>query len=142
MAFSGSVHRKVSRRTDRILVMSSVPIPKFGSWCGNLVCELRNRKDTNAHFPKFVLHRCTHSHELRKVVGTRKHIDSSAAFLSEVPGSNSPPVVQELQIGGISLAAWGRRERYAAPAGCGERRSACALRPGRSFQRRSSPVGC
>jgi len=35
-------------------------------------------------------------------VGTSKHIDSSAAFLFEVPGSNSPLVLQELQIGGTS----------------------------------------
>jgi hypothetical protein len=33
-------------------------------------------------------------------MGTRKLIDSSAAFPFEVPGSNSPLVVQELQIGG------------------------------------------
>jgi thymidylate synthase len=35
-------------------------------------------------------------------MGTRKHIDSRAAFLFEVPGSNSPLVVQELQIVGTS----------------------------------------
>jgi hypothetical protein len=35
-------------------------------------------------------------------MGTSKSIDSSAAFLFEVPGSNSPLVVQELQIGGTS----------------------------------------
>jgi hypothetical protein len=33
-------------------------------------------------------------------MGTGKLIDSSAAFLFEVPGSNSRLVVQELQIGG------------------------------------------
>jgi hypothetical protein len=55
-----------------------------------------------AHFPKFVLHCSTHFHELRKVMGTGKPIVSSAAFLFEVPGSNSPLVVQELQIGGTS----------------------------------------
>jgi hypothetical protein len=33
-------------------------------------------------------------------MGTSKLIDSSAAFLFEVPGSNLPLVVQELQIGG------------------------------------------
>jgi hypothetical protein len=55
---------------------------------------------SSAHFPKFVLHRCNHFHELRKVMGARKLVDSSAAFLFEVPGSNSPLVVQELQIGG------------------------------------------
>jgi hypothetical protein len=33
-------------------------------------------------------------------MGTSKIIDSSAAFLFEVPGSNSPLVAQELQIGG------------------------------------------
>src|SRR6516225_7817452 len=60
-------------------------------------------RDTSAHFSKFMLHRGTHSHELRKVVGTSKHIDSSAAFLFEVPGSNSPLVAQELQIGGTRL---------------------------------------
>jgi hypothetical protein len=34
-------------------------------------------------------------------MGTSKHIDSSAALLFEVPESNSPPVLQELQIGGM-----------------------------------------
>jgi hypothetical protein len=38
-------------------------------------------------------------------MGTSKLIDSSAAFLFEVPGSNSPLVVQELQIGGTSAAS-------------------------------------
>jgi hypothetical protein len=33
-------------------------------------------------------------------MGTSKFIDSKAAFLFEIPGSNSPLVVQELQIGG------------------------------------------
>jgi hypothetical protein len=37
-------------------------------------------------------------------MGTSKLIDSSAAFLFEVSGSNSPLVVQELQIGGTSVA--------------------------------------
>jgi hypothetical protein len=36
-------------------------------------------------------------------MGTSKLIESSAAFLFEVPGSNSPLVVQELQIGGSRL---------------------------------------
>jgi hypothetical protein len=36
-------------------------------------------------------------------MGTGKPIDSSAALLFEVPGSNSPLVVQELQIGGTRL---------------------------------------
>ena len=58
----------------------------------------------SAHFPKLVLHRGGHFHELRKVMGTSKHIDSSAAFLFEVPRSNSPHVAQELQIGGTSAA--------------------------------------
>src|SRR3974390_3197194 len=58
---------------------------------------------TSAHFPKFVLHRGAHFHELRKVMGTSKHIDSSAAFLFEVPGSNSPLVLEELQIGGTRV---------------------------------------
>ena len=34
----------------------------------------------SAHFPKFVLYRGTHFHELRKIMGTGKPIDSSAAF--------------------------------------------------------------
>src|SRR5579864_9184175 len=55
---------------------------------------------TSAHFPKFVLHCSTRFHELRKVMSTSKPVDSSAAFLFEVPGSNLPPVAQELQIGG------------------------------------------
>jgi hypothetical protein len=60
--------------------------------------------NSSAHFPKFVFHRSTHFHELRKDMGTYKPIDPSAAFLFEVPGSNSPLVVQELQIGGTSAA--------------------------------------
>src|SRR6516162_4859743 len=56
----------------------------------------------SAHFPKFVIHRSTHLHELRKAKGTSKLTDASAAFLFEVPGSNSPLVMQELQIGGTN----------------------------------------
>jgi hypothetical protein len=37
-------------------------------------------------------------------MGTSKLIDSSAAFLFEVPERNLPLVVQELQIGGTSGA--------------------------------------
>ncbi|MGA7938521.1 MAG: hypothetical protein WCA43_01335, partial [Bradyrhizobium sp.] len=51
----------------------------------------------------FVLHCSTRFHELRKVMGTSKPFDSSAAFLFEVPGSNLPLAVQELQIGGTSV---------------------------------------
>jgi hypothetical protein len=51
-----------------------------------------------------VLHRGAHLHELRKAKGTSKLTGSSAAFLFEVPGSNSPLVVQELQIGGTSAS--------------------------------------
>jgi len=42
--------------------------------------EAASSEDTSAHLPKFVLHRGTHSHELRKVMGTSKYNDSSAAF--------------------------------------------------------------
>jgi hypothetical protein len=35
---------------------------------------------SSAHFPKFVLYRSTHLHELRKVRGTSKLIDSRAAL--------------------------------------------------------------
>src|SRR4029079_9106270 len=63
--------------------------------------------NAGAHFPKFVLDRGNHFHELRKVLGTSKLVDSSAAFLFEVPGLNSPRVVQELQIGGTTY--WYRR---------------------------------
>ncbi len=42
-------------------------------------------------------------HELRKVMGTSKSIDSGAAYLFEVPGSSSPLVLQELQMGGTRL---------------------------------------
>jgi hypothetical protein len=57
-----------------------------------------------ALFPKFVIRRSTLSHELRKAKGTSKPINSSAASLFEVPVSNSPLVVQELQMGGTSAA--------------------------------------
>jgi len=56
----------------------------------------------SAHFPKFVLHRRTPFHELRKVMGYSQTYDSSAAFLFDVPGSNSLLVMQERQIGGTS----------------------------------------
>ena len=52
------------------------PIPKFVFSCGPTFNELRNQRNSS------------------------KHIDSSAAFLFEVPGSDLPLVVQELQIGG------------------------------------------
>jgi hypothetical protein len=39
-------------------------------------------------------------------MGTGKPIDSGAALLFEVPGSNSPLVVQELQIGGTGKSAF------------------------------------
>ena len=39
-------------------------------------------------------------HELRKVMGYSQSYASSAAFLFDVPGGNSPLVVQERQIGG------------------------------------------
>jgi hypothetical protein len=57
---------------------------------------------TSAHFPKFALQLSKHFRELRKVMSTSKFIDSSAAFLFEVPEQNSPLVVRELQIGGTS----------------------------------------
>jgi hypothetical protein len=37
-------------------------------------------------------------------MGISKPFDPGAAFLFEVPGSNSPLVAQELQIGGTSAA--------------------------------------
>ena len=40
-------------------------------------------------------------------MGTSKLIDSSTASLFEVPGSNSPLVVQGLQIGGASASCRG-----------------------------------
>jgi CubicO group peptidase (beta-lactamase class C family) len=58
---------------------------------------------TSAHFPKFVLFLRGRFHELRKVMGTSKFIDSSAALPFEVPEQNSPLVGQELQMGGTSL---------------------------------------
>ena len=74
----------------------------------------------SALFPKFVTPRSTLSNELRKAKGTSKLINSSAAFLFEVPVSNLPLVVQELQIGGTSLAAWNCRQYFQAPAKSGE----------------------
>ena len=56
----------------------------------------------SAHFPKFVIHRGALLYELRKAMGTSKLIDSSAAFLFEVPESDSPLVMQELRTGGTS----------------------------------------
>src|SRR5579859_1343825 len=41
-------------------------------------------------------------HELRKVMGASQTYDSRAAFLFDVPGSNSQLMVQERQIGGTS----------------------------------------
>jgi hypothetical protein len=39
-------------------------------------------------------------------MGTGKLVDSSAAFLFEVPEPNSPLVAQELQIGGTSVKCY------------------------------------
>src|SRR5690242_7355114 len=54
---------------------------------------------------KFVPHRGAHFHELRKVMGTSKHIDSRAAFylkfLDRIPGL----VQQEVQTGGTRSEA-------------------------------------
>jgi len=55
---------------------------------------------TSAHFPKFVLHLRTHLSRTSESYGHWQIYNSSAAFLFEVPESNSPLVVQELQIGG------------------------------------------
>jgi hypothetical protein len=67
--------------------------------------KLRKYCRPGAYFPKFVRHLEPHTvHELRKVMGYSQIYDSSAAFLFEVPGSNSPLAVQELQIGGTSVA--------------------------------------
>jgi hypothetical protein len=38
-AAAGSAVRK-----PRIVISASAPIPKFASFCGTLVCELRNRR--------------------------------------------------------------------------------------------------
>ena len=57
------------------------------------------RQQTGAHFPKFALRLNATFHELRKVMGTGKLNDSSAASLFEIPESSSPRVVRELQIG-------------------------------------------
>jgi hypothetical protein len=77
--------------------------PTFAKKCQQRVMTIEPLSaeiPASAHFPKFVLRRGTHFQELRKVMGTSKPIASSAAFLFEVPGSNAPLVVQELQIGG------------------------------------------
>jgi hypothetical protein len=59
----------------------------------------------SAHFPKSVLHLEPRPFtDFGKLWATHKLIDSSAAFLFEVPEQNSPLVVQELQIGGTSLS--------------------------------------
>jgi hypothetical protein len=42
--------------------------------------ENASKRQTGAHFPNFVLDRGAHFHELRKVMGTRKQIDTGAAF--------------------------------------------------------------
>ena len=48
---------------------------------GDLLAEcLECQPWTSAHFPKFVLHRSTHLHELRKVMGTSKSMIPSSAF--------------------------------------------------------------
>src|SRR6516164_10826775 len=65
---------------------------RFNPMCQHW-CPLSEVRDT----------RSIHLHELRKAMGTSKLIDSIAAFLFEVPGSNSPLVVQELQIGGTRV---------------------------------------
>src|SRR5262249_16865773 len=95
-------NQQTIRRPSKQAKLCSVPVLTFVCYRGGLVYECQNQRDTSAHFPKFVIHRSTHFHELRKAMGTSKLIYPSAAFLFEVPGSNSPLAVQELQIGGTS----------------------------------------
>ena len=78
-------------------------------------------------FPKFVIRRSTLSHELRKVMGTSKYIDSSAAFLFDVPVSKSPLVAQERQIGGTRMPAPAQTLIEATGAGEGNRTLVCSL---------------
>jgi len=52
IASSGSIvhcalNAEMDSSTVRAIATASVPIPKFASLCGTLLCELRNRKDTS-----------------------------------------------------------------------------------------------
>ena len=70
----------------------------------------RSHHGSRAHLRKFALHRGTHFHEFRRVMDTGGPFDSSAAFLFEGPGSYSPFVEQQFQIGGTRRLA---RAHYA-----------------------------
>src|ERR1043166_3133278 len=56
----------------------------------------------SAHFPKFVLHRRTHLHELRKVMGTSRLMILVPLFDLKSLGQTRGGAVQGLQIGGTS----------------------------------------
>jgi hypothetical protein len=64
----------------------------------------RSNNLSGAHFPKFVLHLRAHLSRTSESYGRWQIYNSGAAFLFEVPGSNSPLAVQELQIGGTSAS--------------------------------------
>ena len=42
--------------------------------CGGSSPSARTTLRPSAHFPKFVLHLCSHFHELRKVMGTSEYL--------------------------------------------------------------------
>jgi len=55
------------------------PMMALKTYEENVTAQLL-RGEASAHFPKFVLPCSTDFHELRKVMGTRKRIDSSTAL--------------------------------------------------------------
>jgi len=57
----------------------------------------------SAHFPKFVLHRRTHFHELRKVMGTSKLMILVPLFDLTSLGRKLRQALQGLQIGGTGI---------------------------------------
>jgi hypothetical protein len=69
----------------------------------------------SAHLPKFVLRRSAHLHELRKVMGTSKLIDSSTAYRSEVSGRNCGSWCRDFRSAVLGCIRMRRSEAFPAP---------------------------
>src|SRR4051812_45586973 len=52
--------RRLGRIAGLLLGVASVPIPKFASFCGTLVCELRNRRTLSIIDPVWLWFRSPH----------------------------------------------------------------------------------
>src|SRR3984957_1918181 len=84
---------------ERSVTSSPVAAINSGVDAASTERMMGSSSSTSAHFPKFVLHLSAHLSRTSESHGHQQTYIFSTAFLFEVPGSNLPLVVQELQIG-------------------------------------------